>query len=88
METFRPENVVVRRYRRLEGVSDPDDAAIVYAIETDGGVAGTLVDAYGVDADPAISEFMARVPIRATVTIEVSSIGNRRKSESSGSPES
>jgi hypothetical protein len=62
-ETFQPQDVVVREYRRFEGVSDPEDLAIVYAIETKDGVRGTLVDAYGVYADPAISAFMATVPI-------------------------
>jgi hypothetical protein len=62
-ETFRPEDVVVREYRRFEGVSDPDDMAILYAIETEGGIRGTLVDAYGVYADPAVSAFLSTVPI-------------------------
>ena len=63
-KTFRPEDVVIRDYRRFEGVSDPDDMAIVYAIEADGGVRGTLVDAYGVYADPAVSAFLSAVPMR------------------------
>ena len=62
-ESFRPADIVVRDYQRFEGVSDPDDMAILYAIETTGGVRGTLSDAYGVYADPLISEFMAGVPI-------------------------
>jgi hypothetical protein len=43
-------------------VSDPDDMAILYALEVKGGVRGTLVDAYGVYSDPLISDFMAAVP--------------------------
>jgi hypothetical protein len=62
-KTFRPEEVVVRDFRRFEGISDPDDMSIVYAIEIDGGFRGTLVDAYGVYSDPVISAFLARVPI-------------------------
>src|SRR5439155_10566575 len=46
--TFGAEDIVIREYRRFEGISDPDDMAIVYAIEAKGGVRGTLVDAYGV----------------------------------------
>ena len=61
---FRPDEVVIREYRRFEGVSDPDDMSIVYAIETDGGIRGTLVDAYGVYADPAVSAFLSKVPVR------------------------
>jgi hypothetical protein len=62
-ESFRPADLVVREHQRFEGVSDPDDMAILYAIETTGGLRGTLSDAYGVYADPLISEFMATVPI-------------------------
>ena len=61
-ETFRPQDVVVREYRRFEGISDPDDMAIVYAVETASGLCGTLVDAYGVYSDPALSAFLA-IPI-------------------------
>jgi len=63
-KTFRPDEVVIREYRRFEGVSDPDDMSIVYAIETEGGIRGTLVDAYGVYADPAVSAFLSKVPVR------------------------
>ncbi|HMH55216.1 MAG TPA: hypothetical protein VK535_03060, partial [Gemmatimonadales bacterium] len=31
--TFAADQVVIREYHRFEGVSDPDDMAIVYAIE-------------------------------------------------------
>jgi hypothetical protein len=35
---FRPDEVVIREYRRFQGISDPDDMSIVYAIETEGGI--------------------------------------------------
>jgi hypothetical protein len=59
--SFRPADVVIREHHRFEGVSDPDDMAILYAIEAKDGVRGTLVDAYGVYADPTISAFMDAV---------------------------
>ncbi|HUG36815.1 MAG TPA: hypothetical protein VML54_07680 [Candidatus Limnocylindrales bacterium] len=55
-ETFRASDVIIREYHRFEGVSDPDDMAIVYAVETTDGVRGTLTDAFGVYADPGMSE--------------------------------
>ena len=40
-ERFRPEDLVIlREYHRFEGISDPDDMAIVYGIETADGVRG------------------------------------------------
>lgn len=61
---FQPTDLVIREHRRFEGVSDPDDTAILYAIEAKGGVRGTLVDAYGVYSDPLISAFVRAVPIK------------------------
>ena len=63
-ETVRPEDLVIREYHRFEGVSDPDDMAIVYGVEARNGLRGTVVDAFGVYSDPALGALMARVPIR------------------------
>jgi hypothetical protein len=60
---FSAHQVVVREYHRFEGVSDPDDMAIVYAIETRNGTRGILVDAFGVYADPTVAEALHDVPI-------------------------
>ena len=62
--TFRAGQVVIQEYHRFEGVSDPDDMSIVYAIEGEGGARGTLVDAYGAYSDPTVSAFLDRVPVR------------------------
>jgi len=62
---MRPKDLVIREYYRFEGISDPDDMAILYAIESTSGVRGTLADAFGVYSDPATSAVMEDVPIRA-----------------------
>lgn len=59
---FDADQVVIRAFDRFEGVSDPDDEAIVYAIETVTGLRGTLADAFGVYANPVIGAFLGRVP--------------------------
>ncbi len=59
---FEPEELVIREHHRFEGTSDPDDMAIVYALESRSGVRGTLVDAYGVYSSPAISAVVSRIP--------------------------
>jgi len=56
--TFSADQVVVTEYHRFEGVSDPDDMSILYALETRNGLRGTLADAFGVYADPAVGAFM------------------------------
>jgi len=62
-ERFRPEDLVIREFYRFEGVSDPDDMAIVYGIETTSGARGTVVDAFGVYSDPALSAVLRDVPM-------------------------
>jgi len=63
---FKADELAIREFHRFEGVSDPSDMSIVYAIEALGGTRGTLVDAYGVYSDPDISMFLSTVPIRGT----------------------
>ena len=63
-ETVRPEDLVIREFYRFEGISDPDDMAIVYGIEGKGGLKATVVDAFGVYADPALSALLQGVAIR------------------------
>ena len=57
-KTFGPDDVTIREYERFEGVSDPDDMAVLYAIESSSGTRGTLVDAFGVYSDPGISAYL------------------------------
>lgn len=60
-ETFGSQDVIIRGYDRFEGVSDPDDMAILYALECSSGIHGTLVDAFGVYSNPEISAFLSGV---------------------------
>lgn len=62
---YAPGDLRLVDFHRFEGVSDPDDMAIVYALETRGGVRGTLTDAFGVYAEPGVGAFMEQVK-RAT----------------------
>lgn len=67
---YGPADVRVRDHRRFEGVSDPVDTSVVYAIETVDGVRGTLVDGYNVYADPAIGDFLKDVRVQEPATSE------------------
>lgn len=66
-KTFSSNDITIREYDRFEGVSDPDDMAILYALESSSGILGTLVDAFGVYSNPAISAFLGRVSFAGTV---------------------
>ena len=58
---YKPEQVQVINFFRFEGMSDPDDNAILYVIETDDGGKGTLIDGYGVYSEAKIAAFMKEV---------------------------
>lgn len=60
-KTYTPVDVSVVNFFRFEGVSDPDDMAILYAIETSDGNKGTLTDAYGTYSDANVNQFMLEV---------------------------
>jgi len=60
--TYSPSDLKLLASLRTEGESDPDDMAVVYAIEADDGTRGTLTDAFGLYADPKVGEFMKNIP--------------------------
>jgi hypothetical protein len=58
---YKPENISVKEYHRFEGPSSPDDMGVIYAVETNDGVKGTLIDAYGTYSSGRLAEFMKKV---------------------------
>ena len=54
-----PEHFTIDEFHRFEGMSSVDDNSIVFAITSDNGVKGLLVDAYGVYAN-SLNESMIR----------------------------
>lgn len=65
---YKPKDVKAVNFYRFEGISDPDDMSILYAIETTDGTKGTLIDAYGRYSDEATGEFMQEVDISKKVS--------------------
>lgn len=58
---YNPGQINVVDFYRFEGASDPADNSILYAIETNDGTKGTLIDAYGMYADTKVNNFMKEV---------------------------
>ncbi|NVO85282.1 phosphoribosylpyrophosphate synthetase [Hymenobacter terrestris] len=54
-------NFQVREFYRFEGDTDPGDETILYAIESDEGVRGLLVSAYGAYSTPANDALMQKL---------------------------
>lgn len=62
-KTYGPDEVKAVNFYRFEGISDPDDMSVLYAIETVDGRKGTLIDAYGTYADSDVDEFVKTMEI-------------------------
>lgn len=60
---YKPGDVRAVNFYRFEGLSNPDDTSILYAIETSDGRKGTLVDAYGYYSDDETGEFINQIEI-------------------------
>ena len=58
---YQPEEIKVINFYRFEGESDPGDMVIMYVIETNDGIKGTLIDAFGTYSDVSVSAFMQQV---------------------------
>src|SRR5688572_33463585 len=60
-KNYKPKDVKIEHFYRFEGESDPADSSIVYAIETNSGEKGTLIDSYGAQSDPLLEAFLKEV---------------------------
>jgi len=58
-----PDDFVIDKFYRFEGASNPDDSAIVYAISSEDGLKGTMMDAYGVYADSLTTDMIQKLKI-------------------------
>jgi hypothetical protein len=65
---YKAVEVQAANFFRFEGITDPEDMSILYAIETTDGQKGTLVDAYGLYSDDETGDFMKEVEIHKKVT--------------------
>src|SRR5262249_3137273 len=61
---YSPDRLTIVGHRRFEGVSDPDDMSVLYAIESEDGTKGIIVDAFGPYASPELGEFLEHVHVR------------------------
>lgn len=60
---LRPEHFTIDEFHRFEGMSSTDDNSIVFAITSDKGVKGVLVDAYGVYASNLNDKMIKKLAI-------------------------
>ena len=57
-----PEEFEIDEFYRFEGMTDPDDSAVIYAISSPvGNLKGVLIDAYGVYAENVSPELLDKL---------------------------
>ena len=60
---FNVNDFEIVEFHRFEGDSDPSDEAVVYAIQSNDGMKGVLVNGYGISADALSSEMAKKLNI-------------------------
>lgn len=60
---LHPADFEIEEFYRFEGMSNPDDNSIVYALQSKNGVKGVLVDAYGVYSEEISPELAQKLRI-------------------------
>lgn len=58
---YDPDNFSIDEFHRFEGMTNPGDMSIVYAISTGDGRKGTLTDAYGTYGEPISQEMLSKL---------------------------
>ncbi|WP_245536765.1 hypothetical protein [Solitalea canadensis] len=65
-QVFKPDDLLITKTYRFEGMSDPADNSILYIIEANNGLKGYALDAYGTYSNydnAAFDDFLAKVPV-------------------------
>lgn len=62
-ESFKAEDLKITEYYRFEGMSDPEDNTVIYAIESKDGHKGIIIDAYGAYSDEHKSAFLSEIKV-------------------------
>ncbi|APU66834.1 MAG: phosphoribosylpyrophosphate synthetase [Bacteroidota bacterium] len=63
-ETFGVEEFEVDKVLRFEGMSNPDDNAILYAITTTNGRKGVLTDGYGISSGQVSKKMLEKLDLK------------------------
>ena len=63
-ETYKPGDIEILEFHRLEGITDFEDMSIIYGLETHSGLRGIIIDAFGTYADTELGEFLRKIKFR------------------------
>jgi hypothetical protein len=60
---YKPEELLIIKTFRFDGMTNPEDEAELFAIEAKDGTKGTMALSYGADS-PANSDLVRRIPMK------------------------
>lgn len=60
-KSYEAEQLEIDNFYRFEGQSDPGDNSVLYAIKTEDGTRGIIVDAYGTYSDEEHDKFIKKI---------------------------
>ncbi len=58
---YQPEDLIIDEYHRFEGLSNPSDMSVLFAISCSDGTKGLVSSAYGAYGDRDFMEFMDQI---------------------------
>jgi hypothetical protein len=63
-KSYDANDLMIIEYHRFEGMSNPGDSSVIFAVESNDGIFGTIVSSYGAYADPKLLDFLNKVRIK------------------------
>ena len=55
---YKPDDMAIAEFHRFEGMSNPADTSIIYALEADDGTKGVVIDTYGAESSKKLADFL------------------------------
>ena len=62
---FHPDQLKIDEVHRFEGMTNPSDSSVCYAVSCADGNKGIIVDAYGADASKFVDNFIKKVGFKS-----------------------
>lgn len=70
---LNPDDFEIVEYHRFEGMTDPSDSSVVYAVKSDKlNLKGVLIDAYGAYSNTLLTDIIKKIRLTEGVQIKVS----------------
>lgn len=65
-QAYPADDLLIVEYHRFEGMSNPADSSVIFAIETNTDEKGTVIMSYSTDADMRLVSFIDKVKVKVS----------------------